>query len=187
MGKELGFMAITEYEAPDLVENGSRSFIDVVWKSRSGIAAAFEVRTKKQNLDVVPTQKDMIKLDRFPSQTKFIVNVSETTGKAYFHKISSSLRTPSSQNAIQPIAKSISGPNKQEASYSVDEIRLNYPKAYKKWTPEEDAQLTREYKEGLSVIKLAEMHQRKDGAIRSRLVRLGLVETQDAEYSEKKG
>jgi len=87
MGRELGFMAILEYEAPGLVKIGRRSFIDVVWKSQKGIVAAFEVRTKKRNLDIVSTQKDRTKLKCLTAQAKFIANVSETTGKAYFHKI----------------------------------------------------------------------------------------------------
>lgn len=60
-------------------------------------------------------------------------------------------------------------------TYTVEEIRLDYPKAYEKWTPEEDRVLTERYKEGVTVHQLAKMHQRKSGAIRSRLKKLGLL------------
>jgi len=178
MGRELGFMAILEYEAPDLVKTGRRSFIDVIWKSQKGIVAAFEVRTKKQNLDIVRTQKDKTKLEHLIAQAKFIVNVSETTGKAYFHKMVDSLRAeafPSKPRSMVTQPVSIAD-RKQEKSYSVEEIRRKYPRAYEKWTSEEDAELVKRYGEGINVSKLAELHQRQKGAIHSRLVKLGLVQ-----------
>lgn len=64
--------------------------------------------------------------------------------------------------------------------YSVEEIRKRYPRAYEKWTDEENKDLENEFKKGRSVIKLAELFQRQPGAIRSRLNKLGLINEGDA-------
>jgi DNA-directed RNA polymerase specialized sigma24 family protein len=64
---------------------------------------------------------------------------------------------------------------KNEAkSYSVDEVRREYPKAYDKWTPDEDADLKKKHAQGMSVSELANFFQRRSSAIRSRLAKLGL-------------
>ena len=62
--------------------------------------------------------------------------------------------------------------NKSKA-YGVQEIRRKYPKAYVKWTKEEDVRLSNEYSKRVS--ELADSFQRRPGAIRSRLQKLGLV------------
>lgn len=56
------------------------------------------------------------------------------------------------------------------------EVQDRHPHAYQAWTPEEDAQLTEEYRHGLTVAQMADRHQRRPGGITARLVRLGLVE-----------
>jgi hypothetical protein len=60
-------------------------------------------------------------------------------------------------------------------AYNVDEIRKKYPKAYEKWSEKEDKNLMAEYSRGKSIDELAENFQRKPGAIRSRLQKLGLL------------
>ncbi|HUU64434.1 MAG TPA: hypothetical protein VMX96_11065 [Dehalococcoidia bacterium] len=65
-------------------------------------------------------------------------------------------------------------PSKTKA-YDVEEIRAEHPKAYTKWTEEEDNILRNEYFRGKTVEELASKLQRKPGAIRSRLIRLGLL------------
>jgi hypothetical protein len=179
IGRERGFTAFLEYEAPDLVKVGRRSRIDVVWKSQKGIIAAFEVRTKKKrSLDIVGSQKDQIKLKCFNAQAKFIVNVSESTGRAYFHKIVDSLGTEAFPSEPQPIvAQPVSILDKEKAkSYSFEEIRGISIRAYEKWTSEEDEELVKQYRDGLNISQIAELHQRQNGAIYSRLVKLGFVQ-----------
>ena len=61
-------------------------------------------------------------------------------------------------------------------SYNLDGIRQQYPKAYEKWTDDEDTRLRVEHGKGLSIRLLSEMFQRKPSAIRSRLQKLGIVE-----------
>ncbi|MBE0415472.1 MAG: hypothetical protein IBX36_02900 [Dehalococcoidia bacterium] len=60
-------------------------------------------------------------------------------------------------------------------AYDVKEIREKYSKAYTKWTEDEDNSLRNEYLRGKTVEGLARDFQRKPGAIRSRLLRLGLL------------
>lgn len=62
----------------------------------------------------------------------------------------------------------------KDRTYTVDEMRREYPKAYARWTQDEDAQLKVKYSEGVSIDELAKHFQRKPSAIRSRLTRLGL-------------
>lgn len=161
IGKELGFFSITEFAVPDLVQKGRTSLIDVVWKTEDGIEFAFEIRTKAQELDLVTTRKDTMKLQNLSARKKFIVNVSNKTGKAYFNQI-----TGEPNELIMVI---------QNKSYNLDEIRRKHPRAYENWTDNEDFELSKCYQEGLSISLLAEKHQRNRGAIRSRLKKLGLM------------
>ena len=55
------------------------------------------------------------------------------------------------------------------------EIREEYPTAYEKWTTEEDNRLINEFRNGLSKSEMAVAHQRKKGAITSRLKMLGIT------------
>jgi hypothetical protein len=57
----------------------------------------------------------------------------------------------------------------------VDKIRQQYPRAYEKWTEEEDMQLRQKYHEGVRVKELATLLQRQPGAIEARLRKLGLT------------
>lgn len=59
--------------------------------------------------------------------------------------------------------------------YDVEQIRREYPKAYTKWTEEEDVRLRNEYIQDRTTNELAEIFQRKPSAIRSRLRKLGLL------------
>lgn len=63
----------------------------------------------------------------------------------------------------------------RQKSYSVDTIRQKHPRAYEPWSSEEDERLTSRYNEGFSVPELARVFQRQEGAIRSRLQKLGLA------------
>jgi DNA-directed RNA polymerase specialized sigma24 family protein len=63
-------------------------------------------------------------------------------------------------------------------SYNVDEVRQQHPKAYEKWSSNEDEELRKKYNEGMGISELASFFQRQPGAIQSRLAKLGL--TKDA-------
>jgi hypothetical protein len=66
-------------------------------------------------------------------------------------------------------------------SYTVEGVRRSHPRAYEKWTTEEDEALVKRYNDGGSIPELVKIHQRKLGAIRSRLEKLGLLPPQDRE------
>ena len=59
---------------------------------------------------------------------------------------------------------------------NLEKIRQQYPRAYEKWVEEEDTYLKGKYSQGLNVQELAGILQRKPSAIRSRLIRCGLME-----------
>ncbi|MGB0864196.1 MAG: hypothetical protein ACPG19_08920 [Saprospiraceae bacterium] len=60
----------------------------------------------------------------------------------------------------------------KEKSYSVEEIRKTKPKAYAKWTKKEDDKLLKLDKDGKTSKELAEIFERGQGAITSRLKKL---------------
>ena len=57
----------------------------------------------------------------------------------------------------------------------VQKIRESFPRAYEKWTSEEDEQLKLEYSEGVTIKKLSASFQRQAGSIRARLKKLNLL------------
>ena len=56
----------------------------------------------------------------------------------------------------------------------LDNIRQRHPRAYEKWSAEEDARLREQYGQGRDVSELAELFGRQPSGIRARLVKLGL-------------
>jgi len=73
----------------------------------------------------------------------------------------------------RPIMNSTILFEKDTGSHAFEEIRRKYPRAYEAWTQEEDNRLIEEFKKGLKVSQIAEMHNRRKGAIRARLAKLG--------------
>ena len=86
IGKKRWYRTIQDYRVSNLVR-GRDGLIDVVWVTQYGIAAAFEIRTKKRNLDVVRSTKDLEKLGNLNPEKKYLVNVSTISGTAYFHDV----------------------------------------------------------------------------------------------------
>jgi len=60
--------------------------------------------------------------------------------------------------------------------YSVDALRKKHPNAYCSWSEEEDERLTEQFTAGNDVEELSSAFGRQKGAIRARLIKLGLVE-----------
>jgi hypothetical protein len=58
---------------------------------------------------------------------------------------------------------------------SFEKIRKKYPNAYRPWDKAQDEKLRKFFMKGLSVALLVKMFDRKKGAIRSRLAKLGLA------------
>lgn len=61
---------------------------------------------------------------------------------------------------------------KPPGAYRVQEIRLEYPNAYRRWEPEEDAQLAQRSAEGASLAELVEEFGRQESAVQSRLAKI---------------
>ncbi|MCZ0940630.1 MAG: RecQ family ATP-dependent DNA helicase [Caldilineaceae bacterium] len=59
-------------------------------------------------------------------------------------------------------------------AYTVEEKRREHPRAYEKWSLEDDERLKEMYAAGHSIAELAKHFGRNNGAIRSRLKKLGL-------------
>lgn len=55
------------------------------------------------------------------------------------------------------------------------EIRKKHPRAYDKWTPDEEQELLRKYQNGATINELSVLLARRPGAIRSRLRKRGLL------------
>jgi hypothetical protein len=117
--------------------------------------------------------KDTTKLQNLSARKKFVVNISNKTGKAYFNQIIDEPKRVIPQRVIP------------EKAYDLSEIRKKHLRAYESWTDDEDSELSKYYKEGLSVSLLAKKHQRRNGAIRSRLKKLGLIASQNVSEDSK--
>jgi hypothetical protein len=60
---------------------------------------------------------------------------------------------------------------------TLEERRKHHPRAYERWSADEDARLQRLYEEGLNPKDIATALARHPGGIRSRLLKLGLIHT----------
>lgn len=57
--------------------------------------------------------------------------------------------------------------------------------AGKPWTSQEEQTLIKEFRQGRSVQELSDLHKRTEGAITSRLTRLGLLEAREPDSTEE--
>jgi hypothetical protein len=77
-----------------------------------------------------------------------------------------------------PLKKSLKMPKpvipEKTQAYTFDKIHVDYPKAYAKWSQEDDEKLKDLFVSGKTEDELALIFQRKIGAIESRLKKLGL-------------
>lgn len=62
---------------------------------------------------------------------------------------------------------------KPEKAYSVEQIRTQHPQAYRPWTEDDDVLLAHCFDKSMSVSELAKKFGRNEGAIRSRLKKIG--------------
>lgn len=59
---------------------------------------------------------------------------------------------------------------------SVDELKKDHPRAFEKWTDQEQNDVERMFKAGDSIKTIAEKLQRSYGSIKLRLIKLGLID-----------
>ncbi len=70
-------------------------------------------------------------------------------------------------------------------AYNVSEIRTRYPRAYEKWSDNDDSLLLQYIRAGLTVAQISGRLQRQRSAIRSRITKLDLIgELSPIEQSE---
>jgi hypothetical protein len=62
---------------------------------------------------------------------------------------------------------------------AIDRAREDHPRAYERWTDDEDERLRQAHAKGLTRVQLSEMFERQPSAIRSRLDALGLNQAPD--------
>lgn len=79
--------------------------------------------------------------------------------------------------ALEEALRFFDSPLLAKKSYSLKNIRQKYPKAYAKWTPEEEQTLRKGFAQGMSIETLANILQRQPSAILSRLRKLPLINT----------
>lgn len=83
----------------------------------------------------------------------------------------STLEIDESQNVVEASERS----EQLKKTYSIEQVRKKHPRAYEPWSAEEDQQLRLRRSQRASIDLLAAEFQRKPGAIRSRLKKLGLL------------
>jgi hypothetical protein len=66
-------------------------------------------------------------------------------------------------------------PTRHRSAYTLAQKRQRYPRAYEKWNEEEDGKLREFVNSGGTVAQIARRLQRNRGAIRSRIMKLNLV------------
>jgi len=59
---------------------------------------------------------------------------------------------------------------------TIEEKRKHHPRAYERWSPEEEAQLRQLHEQGLEPKEMAAELGRQLGGVRSRLIKLGLID-----------
>ncbi len=87
------------------------------------------------------------------------------------HRIEEALGDRNSQSESSAAQK-----NGEITKNQNEKIRQKHPRAYVKWSPEEDDNLKNEYASGQQIGELAKKFQRQSSAIRSRLQKLGLIQ-----------
>ena len=165
-----------EFVIPGFRGDGHDGYIDVVWAIGLIPIVAIEI-------DSALREKSIKKLLASNANLLFWVYYGNLTFEPLVNSIDVAgrikvLHFPSKfgkfgikpQNS-KPVEKTESKPVK---SYSVIEVRTKYPNAYEKWSSEQDEILKEYFEKGFSVNEMANKLQRKLGAIRSRIKKLGL-------------
>ena len=165
-----------EFVLPNFRGNRHNGYIDVVWAIGSIPIVAIEI-------DSALREKSVRKLLASNANLLFWVYYGNHPFEPLVNSIDVAdrvkvLHFPSKfgkfgikHQSSKPVEKIESKPVK---SYSVVEVRTKYPNAYEKWSSEQDDMLKEYFKKGLSISEMANKLQRKSGAIRSRIKKLGL-------------
>jgi len=106
-------------------------------------------------------------------------NRFDIEGTNYIHnkisKASTSNPIPTASKTDKP---PVSGMNEENKQFDLTKIREDHPKAYVRWTPDEERELIRLFEQEKSIFEIAKTIQRQQGGVKSRLIKLGLIEDQ---------
>lgn len=165
-----------EFLLPNFRGGRRKGYIDVVWAIGSIPIVAIEI-------DAALREKSVRKLLASNANLLFwvyygkrpfelLVNSIDAAGRIkVLHFPSKFGKSGIKPQSSKPIGKTELKPAK---SYRVVEVRTKYPNAYEKWSRKQDEMLKEYFKRGLSISEMANKLQRRSGAIRSRLKKLGL-------------
>ena len=116
-------------------------------------------------------------ISHYERQIKLLTETHKREQEAIAQPVRFSSEIKSSQipnTEVSHISKKSPNSSRIPKTYSVKEIQKTYPRAYKPWDFAEDERLKQRYEQGVAIRDLASEFQRKPGAIRSRLKKLGL-------------
>lgn len=157
------------------------------------VASYFDLTNHEREAMNVVLQYVKQKVDEryHPDGYNIGINVNEAAGQSVFHVhmhliprykgdvpnpkggVRGVIPSKQSYNAKETLSSPVQ-PEKKKA-YTVEEKRNEHGNAYIPWEEEADKLLCRLYDEGNSISALAEMFERTQGAIRSRLKKLGKI------------
>lgn len=169
LARQFGLTANKEYVLPGF--RGDRDGrLDVVWLHNRLPAVAFEIDSSFR-------RKSIQKLLTVKAELRFWVYYGKSSRNAAVQQIDVEQRVQVirlQKRSVKP-PKTVLPPSKPISSYSVAQIRVNYPKAYEPWSDEDDNLLREKFTEGKRAMELARYFQRKPNAIRAKLRKLKLV------------
>lgn len=177
LSSKFSLMPVKEYVLPKFRGNKD-GWIDVVWCVGSIPVVAIEIdsicRTKSINKLLASNANLLLWVyyGDVPFES-FVKSIDQTGRIKVIH-----FPTRFSKFGIKPETFQSKEVGEHETasgkSYNVSNVRLKHPKAYEKWSVEEDKFLSENFKIGMAINELAKHLQRKPGAIRSRVKKLGL-------------
>ena len=166
--------------APDFVfEYAGKPFaVECKWRSHL---------SKDIEKELLPPER-MASFHQFSTERRMVVYLLLGIGglpndpdRLYFTCLDKEVSLESLHNSIIPSKECLLGKidglflTDKHSNQHMEEQKAVYPNAYKPWSEDDDALLTKLYKEGTSIKELISLFQRNRGGIASRLRKLGLT------------